>query len=37
MSTASVWSIDSSVMSRHDICSLAMSPTAVAEPATLVG
>ena len=27
MSTARVWSIDSSVMSRHDICSLAMSPT----------
>ena len=27
MSTDSTWSIDSSVMSRHDICSRATSPT----------
>ena len=35
MSTASTWSTDSSVMSRHDICSPATSPTLLISTSTV--
>ena len=35
MSTASTWSTDSSVMSRHDICSRATSPTLLITTSTV--